>query len=106
MQEPVELVLCEPAPFMFGANGHLGVTDGSSVWIVVVTCEAMRATALPPEASSRRLLLFADFYLEMAEAALARGEDEDGKIWIFERDVLARGSPAAASNAGIAGTAT
>ncbi|WP_280949660.1 hypothetical protein [Pseudorhizobium pelagicum] len=38
MKDPVDLVLCEPAPFLFGANGHFSVTDGSSVWIVVVTC--------------------------------------------------------------------
>jgi hypothetical protein len=43
-----EIELCEAAPFMFGENRHLGVTDGASVWIVVVTCEAMGATATPP----------------------------------------------------------
>ncbi|MCF6367318.1 hypothetical protein [Rhizobium halophilum] len=48
MKDLVDLVLCEPAPFLFGANGHFSVTDGSSVWIAVVTCEAMRATASPP----------------------------------------------------------
>jgi hypothetical protein len=90
MQDAVELVLCEPAPFIFGVNGHLSVTNGSSVWIIVVTCEAMRATASPPEASLKRLLLHADLYVEMAEGFLARGEDEGGKIWIFERDMLAR----------------
>jgi len=31
---------------------------------------------------------FADVYLDMAESALSRGEDKDGKIWIFERHVL------------------
>jgi hypothetical protein len=96
MQDAVELVLCEPAPFIFGVNGHLSVTNGSSVWIIVVTCEAMRATASPPEACLKRLLLYADLYVEMAEGFLARGEDEGGKIWIFERDILARrnGTPA------------
>jgi hypothetical protein len=98
MHDPVELVLCEPAPFIFGANGHLSVTDGSSVWIVVVTCEAMRATASPPEASLNRLLVFADLYVSMAEGAMARGADEDGKIWIFERDILARRPAAAAAS--------
>jgi hypothetical protein len=88
MKDLVDLVLCEPAPFLFGANGHFSVTDGSSVWIVVVTCEAMRATASPPEASLSRLVRFADVYLDMAETALSRGEDQDGKIWIFERHVL------------------
>jgi hypothetical protein len=96
MHESVELVMCEPAPFIYGVNGHIGVTDGSSVWIIVVTCEAMRATAAPPEASLKRLLRFADLYVDMAEAALTRGEDEDGKIWICERDVLARLSAASA----------
>ncbi|WP_029620655.1 hypothetical protein [Pseudorhizobium marinum] len=90
MKDPVDLVLCEPAPFLFGVNGHFTVTDGSSVWIVVVTCEAMRATASPPEASLSRLVQFADNYLDMAERALSRGEDQDGKIWIFERHVLSR----------------
>ncbi len=95
MQQTVKLVLCEPSPFIYGANGHIGVTDGSSFWIVVVTCEAMRETASPREASLKRLLRFADLYLAMAEAALSRGEDEDGKIWIFESDILARGNVAA-----------
>lgn len=90
MKDPVDLVLCEPAPFLFGANGHFRVTDGSSVWIVVVTSEAMRATASPPEASLSRLVRFADVYLDMAERALSRGEDQDGKLWIFERHVLSR----------------
>lgn len=64
------------------------MTDGSSVWIVAVTCEAMRATALPPEATLSRLMRFADVYLDMAESALSGGEDQDGKISIFERHVL------------------
>ncbi|MFN7093055.1 MAG: hypothetical protein ACK4P4_21195 [Allorhizobium sp.] len=97
MQDPVELVLCEPTPFIFGVNGHLRVSDGSSVWVVVVTCEAMRATALPPEASLSRLVRYADLYVEMAEGAVARGEDDGGKIWIFERNILARRAPTPAS---------
>ncbi|HEV7437432.1 MAG TPA: hypothetical protein VGO22_21620 [Pseudorhizobium sp.] len=90
MKDRVDLVLCEPAPFLFGANGHFSVTDGSSVWLVVVTCEAMRATASPSEATLSRLVRFADLYLDMAETALSHGEDQDGKIWIFERHVLSR----------------
>lgn len=27
MKDLVDLVLCEPAPFLFGANGHFSVTD-------------------------------------------------------------------------------
>lgn len=85
----VHLELCEPAPFLFGENGHLGVTDGTSVWIVVVTQESMRATADPAEASLKRLVRYADLYRDMAEAIIARAQDQDGKIWIFERDVIA-----------------
>ncbi len=60
MGDSIELELCEPAPFMFGDNGHLGVTDGERVWIVVVTCEALRATAQPPEATVNRLRRYAE----------------------------------------------
>ena len=87
-----EIELCEPAPFLFGENGHLGVTDGTSVWIVVVTREAMMATADPAEASLKRLARYADLYRDMAETMLARGEGQDGKLWIFEKDVIARRS--------------
>jgi hypothetical protein len=93
MDNIVEIELCEPAPFLFGENGHLGVTDGTSVWIVVVTREAMIATADPPEASLKRLARYADLYRDMAEAMLTRGEAQDGKIWIFEKDIIARRSP-------------
>jgi hypothetical protein len=85
-----EIELCEPSPFVFGENGHLGVTDGTSVWIVVVTCEAMRATATPPEASLERLVRYAGLYRDMAEATINRHEDQNGKVWIFEKDILAR----------------
>ncbi|WP_105416398.1 hypothetical protein [Neorhizobium sp. T25_27] len=89
MDNVVEIELCEPSPFLFGENGHLGVTDGTSVWIVVVTREAMIATADPPEASLKRLVRYADVYRDMAEVMLARGDGDDGKVWIFEKDVLA-----------------
>jgi hypothetical protein len=89
MCNPVDIALCEPPPFFVGVNGYLSVTDGSSVWLIVVTCEALQATASRPERSLKRLLRFADLYVDLAESALARGEDEDGKIWIFERDILA-----------------
>ena len=85
----IEVELCEPSPFIFGENGHLAVTDGETVWIVVVTEEAMKATADPPAASLKRLARYANFYRDIAAAALARGEDGDGKIWIRERDVFA-----------------
>lgn len=87
-----EIELCAPAPFLFGENGHLGVTDGTSVWIVVVTREAMIATADPPEASLKRLARYADLYRDMAEGKLAGGEGHEGKLWIFEKDILARRS--------------
>jgi hypothetical protein len=85
----VELELCQPAPFMFGDNGHLGVTDGERVWIVVVTCEALRATAEPQEASVSRLTRYAELYREMAEGIVSRGADVGGKVWIMESSILA-----------------
>ena len=88
----IELELCKPAPIIFGENGHLAVTDGKTVWIVVVTQEAMKATANPPDASLKRLARYARYYRDMAAAAIQRGEDQNGKVWIFEKDVLA--SPA------------
>jgi hypothetical protein len=90
MDHITELELCEPLPFIFGDNGHLGVTDGTSMWIVVVTCEAMRATAKPPESSLKRLARYSDLYRSMAEAAIERQEDSDGKVWIFEKDIVER----------------
>ena len=96
----IEVELCEPSPFIFGENGHLAVTDGETVWIVVVTEEAMKATADPPAASLKRLARYANFYRDIAAAALARGEDGDGKIWILERDVLASPSPHRSKHAG------
>jgi hypothetical protein len=85
----IELELCEPRPFIFGENGHLAVTDGETVWIVIVTQEAMMATANPPDASLKRLARYARHYRDMAAAAIRRGEDYNGKVWILEKDVLA-----------------
>jgi hypothetical protein len=48
MDDQSEFELCEPAPFIYYENGQIAVTDGSSVWLVIVTCEAMKATAPPP----------------------------------------------------------
>jgi len=93
MQEEPEIRLCEPAPFIYFENGQIAVTDGSSVWLVIVTCEAMKATAAPPEKSLRRLIRYAEFYRDLAAAGIRRGEDIDGKVWVRESDVLAvRGS--------------
>lgn len=89
----IELELCEPPPFILGENGHLAVTDGKTFWIVVVTAEAMMATAHPPEASRRRLVRYSLQYRDMAAAAIRRGEGLNGKIWIFEKDVLASARP-------------
>lgn len=86
-----EIELCEPAPFIHYENGQLAVTDGSMVWMVIVTCEALKATALPPEKSLRRLVRFAEFYRDLAAAAIRRGEDVDGKVFVRESDVLAVG---------------
>ena len=48
MTEHQEFDLCKPAPFLYYENGQIAITDGSSVWMVIVTCEAMKATAPPP----------------------------------------------------------
>lgn len=88
MQQETELHLCEPAPFIYFENGQIAITDGSSVWLVIVTCEAMKATALPPEKSLRRLIRYAEFYRDLAAASIQRGEDVDGKVWVRESDVL------------------
>ena len=36
----------------------------------------------------KRLARYADVYRDMAEVMLARGDGDDGKVWIFEKDVL------------------
>jgi hypothetical protein len=93
MDDQSEFELCEPAPFIYYENGQIAVTDGSSVWLVIVTCEAMKATAPPPEKSLKRLVRYAEFYCGLAAAAIIRGDDVDGKVWVREADVLAaRGS--------------
>lgn len=89
MQEETEIHLCEPAPFIYFENGQIAVTDGSSVWLVIVTCEAMKATASPPEKSLRRLVRYAEFYRDLAAANIRGSEDLDGKVWVREIDVLA-----------------
>lgn len=89
MSDPREIKLCEPAAFIYFENGQIAVTDGSSVWLVIVTCEAIKATAFPPEKSVRRLVRYAEFYRDLAAAAIRRGEDVDGKVWVRESDVLA-----------------
>jgi hypothetical protein len=65
-----EIELFEPAPFIYCENGQLAITDGATVWMVIVTCEAMKATAPPPEKSLRRLIRFAEFYRDVAAAAI------------------------------------
>lgn len=96
MGKETEIWLCEPAPFLYFENGQIAVTDGSSVWLVIVTCEAMNATAAPPEKSLRRLVRHAEFYCDLAAGAIRRGEDLDGKVWVRESDVLAAKSPSGA----------
>ncbi|MDR7147708.1 hypothetical protein [Rhizobium sp. BE258] len=68
----------------------MAVTDGESVWLVIITCEAIKATASPPEMSLRRLVRFAEYYRDLAAAAIRRGEDIDGKVWVTEATVLSR----------------
>ena len=79
-----EISLCEPAPFLYHENGQIAVTDGSQMWLVIVTREAIRATANPPEMSLRRLTLNAEFFTNLAAAAIFRGEDIGGKVFISE----------------------
>lgn len=88
MSNDGEIQLCEPAPFLYFENGQMAVTDGASVWLVIVTCEAIKATASPPEMSLRRLVRFAEYYRDLAAAAIRRGEDIDGKVWVTEATVL------------------
>ncbi|MEV4606870.1 hypothetical protein MRBLMR1_001835 [Neorhizobium sp. LMR1-1-1.1] len=66
----------------------MAVTDGASVWLVIVTCEAIKATTSPPEMSLRRLVRSAEYYRDLAAAAIRRGEDIDGKVWVTEATVL------------------
>ncbi|MQY46555.1 hypothetical protein GAO09_10920 [Rhizobiales bacterium RZME27] len=89
MREETEIHLCEPAPFLYFEDGQIAVTDGSSVWLVIVTCEAMKATASPPEKTLRRLVRYAEFYRDLAAASIRQGEDVDGKVWLRESDVIA-----------------
>lgn len=84
-----EYDLCEPAPFIYYENGQLAITDGSSVWMVIVTCEAMKATTTPPLKNLYRLVRYAEFYRDLAAAAIERGEATDNKVWVQEADVLA-----------------
>jgi hypothetical protein len=88
MDKVIELELCQPEPFIFYENGQIAVTDGASVWLVIVTCEAMKATAAPPEKSLRRLIRYAGYYRDLATTAIGRGEDVDGKVWVTEAMVL------------------
>jgi len=95
-----EIELCEPAPFLYYENGQIAVTDGTSVWLVIVTCEAMMATTQPPEKSLRRLVRYADYYRDLAAAAIRRGDGIDGKVWVTEASVLSSPPSRASSSAG------
>jgi hypothetical protein len=88
MIDETDITLCEPAPFLYHENGQLAVTDGATVWLVIVTCEAMKATASPAEKSLKRLIRYAEYYRDLAAAAIARGEDVDGKVWVTEAAVM------------------
>ncbi len=89
MEDHQDFKLCEPSPFLYFDNGQLALTDGHTVWMVIVTREAMMATANPQEASLRRLVRHAEFYRDLASAAIRRGDEVDGKVWVLEADVLA-----------------
>ena len=94
------LEICEPAPFIYYENGQIAVTDGTAVWLVIVTCEAMQASASPPEKSLRRLLRYADLYRRLAAEAIDRQEDVDGKVWVTEAMVRAAMLPRLARSPG------
>ncbi|MFP3546949.1 hypothetical protein SB748_26325 [Rhizobium sp. SIMBA_035] len=68
MSNDGKIQLFEPAPFLYFENGQMAVTDGASV--VIITCEAMEATARPPEMSLRRLVRFAEHYRDPAAVAI------------------------------------
>ena len=91
MGNPVHLHICYPAPSIFGENGLFHVSDGDAKWKVVVTEEAMEATAFPPDASRKRLVRYIEFYRAIAQAAIARNADCNGMVMIFEKDILSAG---------------
>lgn len=95
MRDDADIELCEPAPFIYYENGQLAVTDGAAVWLVIVTCEAMKATNPSPEEPIRLLTRYAELYRDLAASAIRRGDDVDGKVWITEAmvrsSVLTRG---------------
>lgn len=92
MDDLREFELCEPAPFLYFENGQLAMTDGTTVYQVIVTCEAMMATTSPREKSLRRLIRYAGYYRDLASAAIQRGEDVGEKVWVNE--AMVRASPA------------
>lgn len=94
-----ELELCEPVPFLYYENGQIAVTDGTSVWLVIVTSEALKATANPPENSLRRLVRYAEYYRDLAAASMRKADGIDGKVWITEADVLSSPPPGLTSKA-------
>jgi len=88
MNDQQELDLCEPPPFIFLDDGHLSMTDGRMVWLVVISPEAMTLTASPAKSALERLVRHAGFYKDLAAAAIRRSEDRDGKVWINAADIL------------------
>lgn len=96
MEDLREFEICEPEPFIYFENGQFAVTDGSTVYQVIVTCEAMRATATPPERSLRRLVRYAGYYRDLAAAAIRQGEDVGEKVWVNEAMVRSSPPPRAA----------
>lgn len=84
MKDTRAFEICEPAPFIYYENGQFAMTDGTTVYQVIVTCEAMKATAPPPEKSLSRLVRFAGYYRDLAVSAIRRGEEVDGKVWVNE----------------------
>jgi len=57
--------------------------------MVIVTCEAMKATATPPVKSLYRLVCYAELYRDLAVAAIERSEAMENKVWVTTASVRA-----------------
>jgi hypothetical protein len=76
-------------PFIANENGHIPMTDDTADWLVIVTREALEDIASPPEATSVRLLEFADKFGEVATFKLEHGRaGKEETIWIQSGDIV------------------
>jgi hypothetical protein len=75
-------------PTIVGENGHIPMSEGDTDWTVIVTREALEASASPPVADLDRLTQYLDVYTEIAGNKHAAGKDSDHRrIWVMEEDV-------------------